>query len=407
MFGRRRGRLGVAVALFVTAVIVIVAVAFLFGRGSSPEEAAADEATATVADITEAMSSPTSLSGGLTVTEFTAQTGVPEPVGRTYTFVWRVDGSYRYTLADSTFDEGYDAALGSRRILQVAPGFGSVVHDDANVAPGPPDGASPGLPLADAMVTVLRAVVADPSGTTIADEERDDQDVLIVDTPIPKVTDPGPDRARLAVNPDTKLPVAVSFLTGDQPWEDIRVDNLAVDAPLGAENFVVPIPGGADVTTGDAGFRRVGSPAEATAAVGYAATVPAYIPAGFKLAEVAVAGQASSPGAVNPDGTQAPPQVAQNVIFLSYRRGFEQMTVTTRRGVEPISDRWTDPFGTVPGVEARGVELESGRFDGVTVDLVQAQPAWPHLWGHTDELVFTVGGALPSDELTRIAESLD
>ena len=406
-YGRRRTRLGIAVALVVTAVLAIVAVAFLVGRNSDPEVAAANAATAAVADITEAMAAPTSLSGGLTITEFTAQTGVPQPVGRTYTFLWRVDGSYRYTLADQTFDEAYDAAFGTRRLLQIAPGFGSVVRDEINVAPGPPDGVSPGLPLTNAVLTVLRSVLANPAGATVVEETRDDVPVLVIDTPIPRVTEPAPDRARLAVNPDTNLPVAVSFLVGDQPWEDIRIDNLAVDAPLGPENFVVPVPDDAAITPADGGFRRVASPAEATAAAGYAAAVPAYIPDGFKLAEVAVAAQAQSPGATNPDGAQAPAQVAQGIIALSYRRGFEQMMVTTRQGVTPITQQWTDPFGTVPGVEGRPVELESGRFDGVTAESVQGQPAMPHLWGHTDELVFTVSSILPPDELTRVTESLD
>jgi hypothetical protein len=408
VYPRGSGRLLLAVGVFVAAVLAVVAVAFLFGRESDDEEAAAEAATTALADIAEAMSTPTSLSGGLTITEFTAQTGVPEPVGRAYTFVWRVDGSYRYTLADGTFDEAYDAQLGTRRKVQIAPGFGSVVEDQTNIAPGPPDGVAPALPIANAMLTVSRAVLADPSAATVAEETRDGQPVLVVDTPLLTVgTDPQPDRARLAVSPDTRLPVAVSFLIGGQPWEDVRVDNLAVDAPLGAENFVIPLPGTTRLTPIDGGFRRVASPAEATAAVGYAASVPAYIPSGFKLAEVAVAGQAQSPGATNDDGTQAPAQVAQGVVFLSYRRGFEQMVVATRRGVTPVSDRWTDPFGTTPGVEGRAVELDSGRFDGVTVASIQTPPAMPHLWGRTEELVFTVSGILPADELTRIANSLD
>jgi hypothetical protein len=406
-FGRF-GRLGLIAAVAVFAVIAIVAVALVFGGEPDDEEAAAVAATTAIADVAEAMSSPISLSGGLTITEFTAQTGVPEPVGRTYTFVWRVDGSYRYTLADGTFDEAYDAQLGTRRKVQVAPGFGSVVEDQTNVAPGPPDGVAPALPVANAMMTVFRAVLADPSGATVTEETRDDQDVMVVDTPLnPIGTDPAPDRARLAVDPDSKLPIAVSFLIGGQPWEDIRVDNLAVDAPLGAENFVVAVPGSPRLTPSDGGFRRVASPAEATAAVGYAASVPAFIPSGFKLAEVAVSAEAQSPGATNPDGTQAPAQVANGVAFLSYRRGFEQMVVTTRRGVTPLSDRWTDPFGTTPGVEGRAIELESGRFDGVTASSIQTPPAMPHLWGATDELVFTVSGILTADELTRVANSLD
>jgi hypothetical protein len=51
--------------------------------------------------------------------------------------------------------------------------------------------------------------------------------------------------------------------------------------------------------------------------------------------------------------------------------------------------------------------MEGGRFDGVTVESVQAVPAIPHLWGSTDELVFTVSGILTVDELVRVAESLD
>jgi hypothetical protein len=405
--GRAPRRLGVGVALVVIALLAIGAVAWLVGREPDAEEVAANEATAAVGEIAAAMSSPESLSGGLTVTEFTAQTGVPEPIGRGYTFVWRVDGSYRFTAGDGTFDEAYDAALGTRRSVQVAPGFGTVARDDANLAPGPPDGNSPSLPLATGILAVFRSVLANPAGATVVEEIRDGRPVEVVDTPIFRPSEPGPDRARLAVDPESHLPVAVSFFTGDQPWEDIRVDNLAVDAPLGAENFALGIPGGAQVTATDAGYRRVASPAEATAAVGYAASVPSYIPDGFKLAEVAIAGQGQSPGPVNTDGTQGPPQTSEGIILLNYRRGFEQLVVTTRRGVTPPSNEWTDPFGTPPGGAGRPIELDSGRFEGVTVESVQAQPAVPHLWGHTDELVFTVAGVLPATELTRVAESLD
>lgn len=400
-------RLRVGLALVVTALLAIVAVAFFVGRDTNGEGAAANAATAAVAQISEAMAAPASMSGGLTVTEFTTQTGVPDPIGRAFTFVWRVDGSYRYTAADGTFDEGYDAATGIRRTVQVAPGFGAVARDDANLAPGPPDGVSPGLPLSTVVLSVLRSVQANPAGATVVEEIREGRPVTVLDTPILKQVDPGPDRARLAVDPETNLPVAVSLFSADQPWEDIRVDNLAVDAPLGAENFVVQIPAGAQVSPTDAGFRRVASPAEATAAVGYAASVPAYIPEGFKLAEVAVAGQAQSPGPTNLDGSQGPAQASEGIILLSYRRGFEQLVVTTRRGVTPPSSDWSDPFGTPPGGAGRPIELETGRFEGVTVESVQAQPAIPHVWGHTDELVFTVGGILPANELVRVAESLD
>jgi hypothetical protein len=403
----RSRRVGIGLALVLTAIVAIVAVAFFVRREANEQAAESSEASETIALVSQAMAAPTSLSGGLTVTEFPVQTGVPEPVGRVYTFVWRIDGSYRYTAADTTFDEGYDAGIGTRRTVQFAPGFGAVATESTNVAPGPPDGVSPGLPLATLIQSVFRAVLANPTAATVVEEIRDGNPVIVVDTPITPPSDPGPNRSRLAVDPDTYLPVAVSQFRDDQPWEDTRIDNLSVDAPLGAENFAVPLPAGAQVTPADGGFRRVASPAEATAAVGYAASVPADIPEGFKLAEVAVSGQAQSPGAVNADGSQAPAQTAQGIVLLSYRRGFEQLVVTTRRGVTPPSPDWTDPFGTPPGGAGRPIELDTGRFEGVTVESVQAVPAIPHLWGSTDELVFTVGGILGADELVRVAESLD
>jgi hypothetical protein len=209
------------------------------------------------------------------------------------------------------------------------------------------------------------------------------------------------------VDPETSLPFAVTTLAGEVPFQDLRLDNPSTDAPLGAENFVVPTPTNAQLTVADVGYRRLASPAEATAIVGYAAASATYLPDGFKLAEVAVAAQSQSPGPPNPDGSAGAPQVADGVIVLSYRRGFEQLVVTTRRGVTPPSAQWIDPFGVPPEGTSRPIELDGGRFSGVTVQSVRAPGRLPHLWGQTDELVFTVAGMLPANELVRVAESLD
>ncbi|MGH9243730.1 MAG: hypothetical protein ACRD29_05305 [Acidimicrobiales bacterium] len=404
-FRRPRHRLRVGLAIVLSAVLVLVAVGVLVGRDSGGSDRPAGVAGA-VEEIASAMAAPASLSGGLSVTEFPLKTGLTEPVTRVFTFVWRIDGSYRITAADGTSDEGYDAAAGVRRSIQHAPGFGSVVNEASNLPPGPPDGPSPEFRLSAAVTAVFRAVRSDPANARTVEESRDGRDAIVVETPIVKESETGPDRARLFVDPDSELPFAVTLLVGDEPYEDIRIDNLAVDAPLGAENFAVPTPGGADVTSADHGFRRVSSPAEATATAGYAAAVPSYLPDGFKLAEVAVAGQAQSPGPANPDGTPGAAQAAEGVIVLSYRRGLEQLVVTARRGVTPTSGAWTDPFGVAPEGAVTPFDLDAGRFDGVTVESVRAPTVVSHVWGRTDELVFAVSGLLPADELVRVAESL-
>jgi hypothetical protein len=141
---------------------------------------------------------------------------------------------------------------------------------------------------------------------------------------------------------------------------------------------------------------------EVGAAVGYDPVTPAWLPDGFELTNVAVLrgtrASAASAGVENPPDT--------DVISLAYRRGVQQVTVSTRRDGGPTVD-WVDPFGTNQTDQPEEVRLQAGRFHGTTVQEVAGDPVSPpHLWGRADGIVFTLAGDVSPAELRRMAESL-
>jgi hypothetical protein len=96
----------------------------------------------------------------------------------------------------------------------------------------------------------------------------------------------------------------------------------------------------------------------------------------------------------------------RGVISLSYRRGFDQLVVTTRRaGGDP--SRWSDPLDL--GLEEGGepLELTSGALAGSRGELVLGPRELPHLWTVGEGRLLTVAGPLSRDELLRVAESLE
>ena len=145
----------------------------------------------------------------------------------------------------------------------------------------------------------------------------------------------------------------------------------------------------------DDGFRRV-SLAAATTSAGYAPLVPASVPAGYELAEVAVARDAAPAGS-NPQ--------SRMVVSLSYRRGLDQFVVTTRvRGTAT----WSDPLSTGPGSAdaAEQVTIAAGALSGIDAQQVLVPRGVPHLWAQSRDLVVTVAGDLSRAELLAVAASL-
>jgi hypothetical protein len=131
--------------------------------------------------------------------------------------------------------------------------------------------------------------------------------------------------------------------------------------------------------------------------VGYEPLVPERLPDGYRLGEVAVAHE---PAEANPDNTPS-----RDVVSLSFRRGFDQFLVTTRRRG---AGSWRDPLGPPPGLTAhpQPVTFHGGALDGITGQIDVDPRTSPHIWALTSKLVVTVSGDLTRDELLAVAQSL-
>jgi hypothetical protein len=179
---------------------------------------------------------------------------------------------------------------------------------------------------------------------------------------------------------------------------ELRIEQVTVDAPLAADTFGLAFPAGAEVTHSNDGFSHVRL-AQVAGLVGYRPLVPAWVPDGYRLAQVAVAREST------PTGKEGGNPASTEVVSLSYRRGIDQFLVTTRlRG----SGTWSDPMSSAEGYVDRPdpVHVSSGALAGVDAQLVVSPHSTPHLWALTDSLVVTVGGDLDRSELARVAASL-
>jgi hypothetical protein len=127
--------------------------------------------------------------------------------------------------------------------------------------------------------------------------------------------------------------------------------------------------------------------------------VPSWVPEGYRLAQVDVARESA------PTGKEGGDPASRMVVSLSYRRGLDQLLVTTRlRG----TGTWTDPLASPEGFTDRpeSVTIGSGALAGAEAQLVVSPRTTPHVWALTDRLVVTVGGDLSRSELVHVAGSL-
>jgi hypothetical protein len=88
-------------------------------------------------------------------------------------------------------------------------------------------------------------------------------------------------------------------------------------------------------------------------------------------------------------------------VSLGYRRGLDQVVVTTRLRGE---GDWRDPF-SVAGVDEDERPVD-GALGGSEARVVVGPRSLPHLWALTDRLVVTVAGDLTEPELVAAARSL-
>ena len=323
-------------------------------------------------------------------------------------FVLTAEGDFRLTGLTLEDNLAYDASRGVQRSLNPSASMGGDTLFAAvrrGIAPGPPDAGPTDSLLQTDFGAFVRALLAaeDPR---VQEVVYDGRPAWRLDVParvnaiVPEFSG---DHFAVWVDEQTGIPVRIVESKDGVALDELRIEKLAVDRELPPDTFTLDFPRGSEVMRSDEGFRRVGL-AEVEAHVGYAPLAPGFVPEGYELAEVA-----AHPGQGFPTGVEAGNPPSTDVVSLSYRRGFDQIVVTTRlRHVPGSQDLWDDPLATGEGFrdEPERVSLGRGALAGVEAELLIVPRNIPHLWALTDELVVTVAGDLGRADLLRVAESL-
>lgn len=322
-------------------------------------------------------------------------------------FALTARGDLRLTGLTLEDDLSYDARRGVQRTLNTSAssGEGLFAAERRGVAPGPPDPGPTDNLLERHFGALVRALLAadDPAvvETTYDGRPAWRLDVrAAVNRIVPEFSG---DNFAIWVDRETGIPVRVVERKGERTLDELRIEKLAVDEALPRRTFSLRFPAGMEVARSDDGFRRV-QLGEAARAVGYAPLVPAWLPEGYALAEVAVA-----PGPGVPTGVEGGNPPSTGVVSLAYRRGLERILVTMRlRHVPGWADAWSDPLATGEGYVDRPetVRLRRGALSDVEAKVLVVPRNTPHLWALSDDLVVTVSGDLSRSGLVRVAESL-
>jgi hypothetical protein len=297
----------------------------------------------------------------------------------------------------------YDATTGVARSAQrsASMGGGTLFYAERDgVAPGPPDQGPPTWILPDEFADYVRAALAagNPAVQQITYEGRPAWRLTVTTIPNAIAAELSGDGFQITVDRETGMPVRVIETKQGTVLRELRIEQLALNPALRVGTFQLAFPAGAEVMRSDDGFRRIGLDG-VDGAVGYKPLVPSWIPDGYRLAEVAVARESAATGK---EGGNPPSRM---VVSLSYRRGLDQILVTTRlRG----DADWSDPLASPEGFADTEdhVALDQGALVGTDTHLEISPHTVPHLWALTHDLVVTAGGDLSRSELVRLAGSL-
>jgi hypothetical protein len=408
---RTRLRWGLrAAALAVIATIVLVAIG-IPGTKKTPSVVGGPE-TATAATIKAkvraALATMRNMSGRL------VSDGPEKGDERRWRFALTESGDFVLLGPGREEEITYDASSGVVRSAQRSASIGGKTLFYAvrrGVAPGPPDLGAPTWIIPDQFAAYVRALLAaeDPRVREITYEGRPAWQLDIDVVPNAIVPDFSGDRLEITVDRETGIPVRVLETNDGVFWRETRIEDLVVNAHLSPDTFRLEFPPGAEVMRSDDGFERVDL-GDIARIVGYAPLVPAQVPDGYKLAEVAVARESA------PTGSEAGNPPSRMVVSLSYRRGLDQFLVTTRLArvpaegelALPLKKRWGDPLATGEGYvdESEQLTLERGALAGQQAKVVVVPRGIPHVWALTGKLVVTVGGDLNRAELINVVESL-
>jgi hypothetical protein len=396
---------------FVAAVAAVVFVAIGIPRTErTPRIAGPEVATAAEikAKVRAALATAKNLSGLLVVD------GPDKGDEARFSYVLTDRGDFRLLARDRASDRAYDATTGVERFYSTLEDGTKFAVESTGLAPGPPDPHASDWALPRDFGAVVRAFLSakDPRVKEVTYEGRAAWQLDMAVAPNLIVVELGVSADHLSITVDqrTGIPVKIVETFQGRFLSESRIEKLAVDRDLPPGTFTLDFPARWKVEHHDFGFQRLPL-ARVESIVGYAPLVPAWVPEGYELAEVAAA---KEPG--SPTGVEAANPHSEGVVSLSYRRGLDQFLVTTRlsRVVAPgeprlpLDELWSDPLATGEGFvdEPERITLSGGALAGIDADLLIVPRNVPHVWALTNELVVTVSGDLNRAQLLRVTESL-
>lgn len=378
----RRGRRRWVPALAAAAALAIAAgVALFLPRGSDVASAAELRET-----IVDAFGSAGTISGVFVNRE--------QPRGGENRWRFTVDssGSFRIEGVGRATVTAYDAATN----VETSSDTGLFVTR-TGLAPGPPD-AGPADWVLDRGLGSVVAALASEGDADVKETEYRGRSAWEVRT---ATGNPGEGRL-ITVDHETGVPVRSAVFRNGQPGAEWRIEDLQVDGARSRRGFVLEPRAGQQQSRYDMGFRRVRLD-DVRSRVDRAALVPSWVPSGFERVEVGVAKRSRATG----DEQRRNP-VSQDVVSIRYRRGLDELVVTSRlTGSAPSA--WGDPvIGSSPmGRRPQVVSFADGALQGRQGELVIDANSVPHVWAVAAPLVVTVAGNLDRAELIRVAESLE
>ncbi len=344
---------------------------------------------------------------------------VPEYDVVRYRLLMRDDGSFRRTRTQNSrtsgetiwgmsilpadpngIDTAYDATSGVVRdyyLSSEAPGLRTDVTKDAPL--GPPDR------WADFGVDLSATALALQAGgkATVNTTSYEGRPVWVISMSGglagPLSLDPH-ETALITIDQRTCLPTRFQAVQDGVVKLEMNWKNMRIDEPLPDSAFTFAPPKDVRVYHSDGGFRRLPL-AGITSAKGYVTLVPGWLPSGYAQRWCAAAARSSTANGATK---------GRHVVAIKYTRGFDALTVTTRRVRDPRSAATNDPFEVEPNwgeIVSQDIKLTAGAFAGVTARVVVApRITIPHLYAVKDDVLLTIAGGASAKELVAIAESL-
>jgi len=365
--------------LAAAAAIVASVLAFTLTRGSEVADAAQVQAA-----VEHALASTGSISGRIV----SGAAGTESSDGY---FVLSSTGAFKIVASNGNITQTtvYDPA----RSTEVYD-FDSVYSRTIGLAPGQPD-IVPNALLQSGMGSIL-ATLAHVPGGKVENVTYDGRSAWLVP---PRSGTPG-DQTAITVDRATGIPVRWQTFNGGALVYEWRIEHLRASSTVARITLPAPTHG-QKVGVADAGFRHT-SLARARTAAGYQPLVPTRLPHGFTLAGISFASSPPRDPATYGNGNPA----SRDVISLSYRRGLDEIVVTTRRtGADPSA--WFDPFWSSPNLadSPSRTTFTGGALAGESGNLV-LDSAFPHIWIAGPKLVVTIGGTVGRADLLEVANSL-